>query len=52
MCRIIKKIYFVCYPMNYIYQRPLEPLNNWGRDGRDRMVVGLTSTCAISAHHH
>jgi hypothetical protein len=22
------------------------------RRGRDRMVVGFTTTCAISAHHH
>jgi hypothetical protein len=24
----------------------------WGRCGRDRMVVGLTTTCVISAYHH
>jgi hypothetical protein len=23
-----------------------------GRRGRDRMVVGLTTTCATSAYHH
>ena len=23
-----------------------------GCRGRDRMVVGFTTTCAISAHHH
>ena len=23
-----------------------------GRRGRDRMVVGFTTTCAIGAHHH
>jgi hypothetical protein len=23
-----------------------------GRHGRDRMVVGFTATCAISAYHH
>jgi hypothetical protein len=23
-----------------------------GRRGRDRMVVGFTTTCAISYHHH
>jgi hypothetical protein len=23
-----------------------------GRRGRDRMVVGITTTCAISAYHH
>ena len=25
---------------------------NWGRRGRDRMVVGFTTTYAISAYHH
>jgi predicted fused transcriptional regulator/phosphomethylpyrimidine kinase len=25
---------------------------NSGRHGRDRMVVGFTTTCAISAYHH
>jgi hypothetical protein len=25
---------------------------HWGRRGRDRMVVGFTTTCAISAYHH
>jgi hypothetical protein len=24
----------------------------WVRRGRDRMVVGITTTYAISAHHH
>ena len=24
----------------------------WGRHGRDLMVVGFTTTCAISAYHH
>jgi len=24
----------------------------WSRHGRDHMVVGLTTTCAISAYHH
>jgi len=28
--------------------RPLPP----GHRGRDRMVVGFTTTCAMSAHHH
>ena len=23
-----------------------------GRRGRDRMVVGFTTTCAVSAYHH
>jgi hypothetical protein len=24
----------------------------WGRRDRDRMVVGFSTTCAISAYHH
>jgi len=24
----------------------------WGRRGLDRVVVGFTTTCAISAYHH
>jgi hypothetical protein len=27
-------------------------LQTWGHRGRDRTVVGLTTTCAISAYHH
>ena len=26
--------------------------NSWGCRGRDRMVVGFTTTCAISPSHH
>jgi hypothetical protein len=26
--------------------------NSWGRYSRDRMVVGFTTTCAISVYHH
>ena len=26
--------------------------SNFGRHGRDRMVVGFTTTYAISAYHH
>jgi len=28
------------------------PVASGGRCGRDRMVVGFTTTCAISAYHH
>jgi len=28
------------------------PFNTGGRRGRDRMVVGFTTTYAISAYHH
>jgi len=24
----------------------------WGHRGHDRMVVGITTVCAISAYHH
>jgi len=25
---------------------------DWGRRGRDRIVVGFTTICVISAYHH
>jgi hypothetical protein len=25
---------------------------SWGRHGRDHMVIGFTTTCAISAYHN
>jgi len=29
------------------------PINDlWDRRGRDRIVVGFTTTCTISAYHH
>ena len=28
------------------------PTTNWGRQGRDRMVIGFATTYAISAYHH
>jgi hypothetical protein len=28
------------------------PILNRGRRGRDRVVVGFTTTCATSAYHH
>jgi len=28
------------------------PKNIWGHPGGDRMVVGFTTTCAISAYNH
>ena len=30
----------------------LTAYKNWGHRGRDRMVVGSTTTSAISAYHH
>ena len=40
-------IFFSIYPLLHTH------LNFWrGRRDRDRMVVGLTTTYAISAYHH
>ena len=51
--------------VRYHYNTPVQPLDlvynmdyhnlikdNSGRRGRDRMVVGFTTTSAISAYHH
>jgi hypothetical protein len=34
------------------YTKPIVLSKHRGRRGRDRMVVGFTTTCAISAYHH
>jgi hypothetical protein len=39
-----KTFYVLC--VSYIYFQPR------GRRGHDRMVVGFTTTCIISAYHH
>jgi hypothetical protein len=31
---------------------PTKKLKGWDRRGRDRMVDGFTTICAISAYHH
>ena len=31
---------------------PKKNMYIWGRRARDRMVVGFTTTCLISAYHH
>jgi hypothetical protein len=36
----------------FIYDLSIFKLIYRGRHGRDRMVVGFTSTCAISAYYH
>ena len=36
--------------MSHCYH--LQPNNSRGHHVRDRMVVGFTTTCAISAYHH
>jgi len=39
-------------PMEYVCVFALIPYPSRGCRGRDRMVVGFTTTCAISAYHH
>ena len=39
---------FNSYPFNWNYEK----VTNNGRRGSDRIVVGFTPTCAISAYHH
>jgi hypothetical protein len=34
-----------------ISNRSVNIIPMWGHRGRDRMVVGFTTTCAISAYH-
>jgi len=54
-----------CTTMELVYKGPdeqhlpsclygfnLGAFQRWGRRGRDRMVVGFTTTYAISAYHH
>ena len=44
-------LFNITYVINTAFQLfPLTPICN--SRGRDRMVVGFTTTCAISAHHH
>jgi len=52
-CHIKKKCFF-CFTCNIhfnIYEKK-HYLKLGGRRGRDRMVVGFTTTYAISAYHH
>ena len=44
----LKNVFIVC--LQGIFKSMLN--QNWGRRGCDRMLVGLTTTCAISASHH
>jgi len=38
--------------MYCIWHGDVEPNQRGGRRGRDRMVVGFTTTYAIGAYHH
>jgi hypothetical protein len=40
-----------CYYQMYTDQWSVLYFIQWGRRGRDRMVVGFTTTYAISAYH-
>ena len=44
-----KKVGGMCVPTIFIVRSSTDPTD---RHGRDRMVVGFTTTCAISAYHH
>jgi Sec-independent protein secretion pathway component TatC len=39
-------------PLSLYYTVGVLTYHIWGGRGRDRMVVGFTTTCAINAHHH
>ena len=39
-------LWFVYFSLLIVY------VIKWGRHGRDRMIVGFTTTCAIRAYHH
>ena len=48
LCHVI---YVYTYAMPCYTCMHMLCLANWGRRGRDRMVVGFTTTYAISAYH-
>ena len=44
--------FLFCGPLSLYYTVGVLTYHIWGGRGRDRMVVGFTTTCAINAHHH
>jgi hypothetical protein len=36
----------------YWWRKLIVYVIKWGRHGRDRMIVGFTTTCAVRAYHH
>jgi len=38
--------------MFFLFSLIFNNIDHGGRRGRDCMVVGFTTTCAISAYHH
>ena len=48
-------IHYCFFLIPHVIYKPfsnLQFLSNGGRRARDRMVVGLTTTCLISTYHH
>ena len=45
-------IYLLKFPITYILIEVVYTVISRSRRGRDRMVVGFTTTCAISAYYH
>jgi hypothetical protein len=45
-------IYLLKFPITYILIEVAYTVISRSRRGRDRMVVGFTTTCAISAYYH
>ena len=43
---------YISIRLNLISSKLVIPKSSRGRRGRDRMVVGFTTTCAISAYHY
>ena len=44
--------FVLAFTISEIWEEDQKFCFNGGHRGRDRMVVGFTTTCAISAHHH
>jgi hypothetical protein len=49
-----ERLLYLCLNYWHYLPHPIVPFfnNRWGCRGRDRMVVGFTTTYAISAYHH
>ena len=52
LCIISITVFFLIPHVIYKPFSNLQFLSNGGRRARDRMVVGLTTTCLISTYHH
>jgi hypothetical protein len=48
-CLCVNSEYFLSWSYTHIHKRRFVLL---AYHGRDRMVVGFTTTCAIRAYHH